>query len=121
MFILKKGHQPGVYVPLRALFLVCSYFQFADAFFGGKNPLSYVLLIVCFVLAWIETWFLDFKVVPVERKARRSGEYNMSLVVRKPVFGVSDQVRHKPGCTATKDGMRLEISDLGSRGIVLFE
>ena len=24
MFILKKGHQPGVYVPLRALFLVLS-------------------------------------------------------------------------------------------------
>ena len=24
----------------------------------------------------------------------------MSLVVRKPVFWVSDQVRHKPGCTA---------------------
>ena len=23
MFILKKGHQPGVYVPLGALFLVC--------------------------------------------------------------------------------------------------
>ena len=23
MFILKKGQQPGVYVPLRALFLVC--------------------------------------------------------------------------------------------------
>ena len=22
MFMLKKGHQPGVYVPLRALFLV---------------------------------------------------------------------------------------------------
>ena len=22
MFILKKGHQPGVYVPLRAVFLV---------------------------------------------------------------------------------------------------
>ena len=26
MFILKKGHQPGVYVPLRALFLVFSGF-----------------------------------------------------------------------------------------------
>ena len=26
MFILKKGHQPGVYVPLRALFLVCYWF-----------------------------------------------------------------------------------------------
>ena len=32
-----------------------------------------------------------------------------SLVVRKPVFGVSDQVPHKPGCTATEDGSRLEI------------
>ena len=26
MFILKKGHQPGVYVPLRTLFLVKTYF-----------------------------------------------------------------------------------------------
>ena len=26
MFIIKKGHQPGVYVPLRALFLVIFYF-----------------------------------------------------------------------------------------------
>ena len=25
MFILKKGHQPGVFVPLRALFLVLLY------------------------------------------------------------------------------------------------
>ena len=28
----------------------------------------------------------------------------MSLDVRKPVFGVSDQVRYKLGCTATEDG-----------------
>ena len=39
--------------------------------------------------------------------------------MRKPVFGVSDQVQHKPDCTATEDGWRLEISDLGGRGIVL--
>ena len=32
---------------------------------------------------------------------------------------VSDQVRHKLGCTTTDDDYRLEISDLGSRGIVL--
>ena len=43
----------------------------------------------------------------------------LSLIVRKPVFGVSDQVQHKPDCTVTEDGERLEISDLGSRGIVL--
>ena len=29
MFILKKGHQPGVYVPLRALFLVI-YINFVE-------------------------------------------------------------------------------------------
>ena len=28
----------------------------------------------------------------------------MSLVLRKPVFRVSDQVRHKLDCTATEDG-----------------
>ena len=33
--------------------------------------------------------------------------------MRKPVFGVFDQAKHKPGGTATEDGWRLEISDLG--------
>ena len=35
--------------------------------------------------------------------------------MRKPVFRVSDQVRHKPGCTATEDALRLEILDLKGR------
>ena len=43
----------------------------------------------------------------------------MSLVLRKPLFGVSDQVPHKPGFTTTQDGQRLEISYIGSREIVL--
>ena len=43
----------------------------------------------------------------------------LSLDMRKLVFGVSDKVRHKPGCTATEDGMRLEIFDLDRRGILL--
>ena len=46
-------------------------------------------------------------------------EYYLSWLARKPVFRVSDEVRHKPGCTATEDCWRLEISDLGNRGIVL--
>ena len=44
---------------------------------------------------------------------------NLSLVVRKRVFGVSDLVRHKPGCTVTEKSKRIEMSDLGSSGIVL--
>ena len=37
--------------------------------------------------------------------------------MRKPVFGVSDQVRQKPGPTATEIGSRLEIPDRLSIGI----
>ena len=29
---------------------------------------------------------------------------HLSLILRKPVFGVFDQVRHKPGCISTEDG-----------------
>ena len=38
----------------------------------------------------------------------------MSLIMRKAVFGVSDQV-----CTATEDGLRLETSDIEIKRIVL--
>ena len=43
---------------------------------------------------------------PPHTHTRAYGEsyFYSSLVVRKPVFGVSDQVRHKPGCTATEYG-----------------
>ena len=34
--------------------------------------------------------------------------------MRKPVFGASDQVQHKPDCVSTENGQRLEILDLGS-------
>ena len=46
----------------------------------------------------------------------------MSRIMRKPVFWVSDQIRHKPGCTATEDGLRFEILDLESThtGIVYY-
>ena len=38
--------------------------------------------------------------------------------MRKPVFGGSERVRHKPACSATEDGKRFEISDLGRKEIV---
>ena len=46
-------------------------------------------------------------------------DLHMSLVARKLVTMVSDMVRHKPGCTVTENGYRLEILDLESRKIVL--
>ena len=39
--------------------------------------------------------------------------------VREKHIVVSDNLRHKPLCTVTKDGKRREIWDLESRGIVL--
>ena len=42
----------------------------------------------------------------------------MSRVASNLVFVVSDQVRHKPGCTVTEEGYWLEVSDLGSCVIV---
>ena len=44
---------------------------------------------------------------------------HMSHIMRKPVFGVSDQVRLKQGCSASEASKSLEISDLASRGIIL--
>ena len=46
-------------------------------------------------------------------------ELHLSLVVRKPVFGVFDQVLHKLGCAVTADDWRLENLDLERGGIVL--
>ena len=49
----------------------------------------------------------DQELVQLELKFRprnQSGkQLKLSLVLRKPVFGVSDQTPHKPGCTATQD------------------
>ena len=46
-------------------------------------------------------------------------EAHFSCVTKTSIFGVSEQVRHKPSYTAAEDDERLEISDLGKRGIVL--
>ena len=52
MFILKKGHQPGVYVPLRALFLVVSFF------ISTTNELQ---LICVFVFAYAKSRFSHYE------------------------------------------------------------
>ena len=36
-----------------------------------QNPFGYVLPITSFVVAWLETWFLDFKVLTQEAEDER--------------------------------------------------
>ena len=65
--------------------------------------------------------------ISLEYKLRMpSGPVNRSLnepcrEKHCPKFGVSDQVRHKLGCLETEyDYKRIEMSDIGTRGFVLF-
>ena len=63
-----------------------------------KNLLKFVTVVLkCFSLDYL------FK-VDVLLKPHLPYRHNLSRVMRKPVFGVSDQVRHKLDCTATVDG-----------------
>ena len=63
----------------------------------------------------------------VNKPGMKLSEYvSMSVIhsLNEPPRGktnnvVSEQVRHKPTCTSTEKSMKLEISDLSRRGIVL--
>ena len=60
-------------------------------------------------------WSYDFYDMALATEKQRS---HMSLVSRKPGFGVSDQVRLKPACSATEATWSLEILDIASIGII---
>ena len=45
-----------------------------------------------------------FSEVQDNMKIAKEEVRNLSRIVRKPVFGVSDQVLQKPGCTTTEEG-----------------
>ena len=55
----------------------------------------------------------------VRKKLPQKSRLEMSLVTRKPVFWVFDQVRLKPACTAPEARWRLEISDIETRSMIL--
>ena len=50
----------------------------------------------------------------------RVAYYVYAPMPKEPRRGNSNQLRHKPGYSASDDGERLELSDLGSRGVVLY-
>ncbi|CAG5115492.1 unnamed protein product [Candidula unifasciata] len=71
LFRIRHWWMIAISTALSCSFLIVKIFLFD---FGGtkssNNPLSYCLIIISFVLAWAETWFLDFKVLPHEKKLR---------------------------------------------------
>ena len=45
--------------------------------------------------------------------------FNLSLVTRKPVFGICDLIRLKPACSATETSQGLEMLEIASIDIIL--
>ena len=69
-------------------------------------------------------WFESILVIEKKHRDSFSRDKVHILIIIEPRHEktnvlVSDLVRHKPGCIATEDGKRLEISDLERRGIAL--
>ena len=44
--------------------------------------------------------------------------HNMGLYATKPVFGVSDEVRFKPACSATETSLKIEFSLIASLDMI---
>ncbi|XP_006924767.1 stAR-related lipid transfer protein 3 isoform X3 [Pteropus alecto] len=58
----------------------------------SKGAFGYLLPIVSFVLAWLETWFLDFKVLPQEAEEERwSDNESDEEVVGKKSFSAQER------------------------------
>ena len=72
---------------------------------------------------WVSVEFVEFKFacnsVICQLYFENYRLWELSLVTRKPVFGVSDQIRHKPACAATEASYSLEISDIETRDDIL--
>jgi len=48
---------------------------------GALPVMAYVPLITSFLIVWIETWFLDFKVLPQEQTYREAwGKYFFAII-----------------------------------------
>ncbi|CAH1773226.1 unnamed protein product [Owenia fusiformis] len=71
LFRSRKPWFVAITTALTCGFLVAKAFLFQ---FDKHNALDYIVLIVSFLITWIETWFMDFKVLPREQKARERAE-----------------------------------------------
>ncbi|CAG5123806.1 unnamed protein product [Candidula unifasciata] len=66
---------------------------------SSSNPLSYCLIIISFVLAWLEAWFLDFKVLPQEKKQleriahSHNRDYGSTLISPRVHFPPGDDIQ----------------------------
>ena len=96
---------------------IVQYLYFLNTKFQSSSPSPVAVQPgLCKTLS--ESTLLVFSCCGSNHNRSTALEY-LSHKARKPVFWVSNQVWHNPGCTATEDDNRLEISDLVKRGAAL--
>ena len=94
-------------------------FAILPSSFGFPNSKNHV---VYTAIVWDVPSFRIFAICTcsfVMTKTNTKYEIQMSAVTRKPAFGVFDQVRLKPACSAAETSWRLEISDTENGYIIL--
>ncbi|CAF1394559.1 unnamed protein product [Adineta steineri] len=73
---------------------------------SDKGFTDYGILIVSFILAWIEIWFFDYRVIPHERRLREALNHND----RRPLLG-SNSSRSTSPIPPTSNYHSINISD----------
>ncbi|XP_053753634.1 STARD3 N-terminal-like protein [Panthera pardus] len=76
----------------------------------SQGAFGYVLPIISFLLAWIETWFLDFKVLPQEAE-----EENRLLIVQD----ASDRAALIPGGLSDGQFYSPPESEAGNKNVII--
>ncbi|KAK2510207.1 hypothetical protein MC885_003657, partial [Smutsia gigantea] len=89
IFVLAFFRFSGLLLGYAVTTLVSSAFLIVKVILSellSKGAFGYLLPIVSFVLAWLETWFLDFKVLPQEAEEERWYLAAQAAVARGPLL-----------------------------------
>uniref|UniRef100_UPI00398F85CA stAR-related lipid transfer protein 3 isoform X2 n=1 Tax=Pristiophorus japonicus TaxID=55135 RepID=UPI00398F85CA len=88
--------------------------------FQTRGAFGYVLPIISFVLAWLETWFLDFKVLIQEAEDERLYRTAQRACVHTPILypsGVSEGQFYSPPESFAGSDDELEDEGIGRRAV----
>ena len=89
-----------------------------DKYHNLRSWLKCFCLLLKNVLPVSGFYHLMITILETDKLGGLQQKYDMSLITRKPVFGVWDHVRLKPACSATERAS-FEILDIETRDIIL--
>ncbi|KAM4556301.1 STARD3 N-terminal-like protein [Fundulus diaphanus] len=87
----------------------------------SQGPFGYLLPIVSFVLAWLETWLLDFKVLPQEAEDENRYQSFVDAAERAPLMGpgpLSDGQFYSPPESLADSDEELEDKHDPEKGLI---